>query len=295
MKRIIPMIVVACLVFGCDGDNPLPPTSQSNLKAASAANTALVASMGTITKGLGKPGGAVVVSESDPEKILNGLDLLKERLAGTGGRFKTLEATQDNITYAGTNESTDMCGSEPLFIGTITANGSYRETIDDDNNGTPELDETISFTNFSIRITETCNETRTEVISTELVLNGEDTFIDHLDSANTGSAKFTDFKVVFYTKTVNGVKGEEETYAGTISIKTACLVETTYTVSTPLPIFYPDGKDCPVSGKILLIGGGQTTAVIFTSTGGVQIDEGNNGGTPDKTFADCDDADICTA
>jgi hypothetical protein len=56
-------------------------------------------------RNMGKPGGAVVVSESDPEKILNGLDLLKERLAGTGGRFKTLEATQDNITC----DDADIC------------------------------------------------------------------------------------------------------------------------------------------------------------------------------------------
>jgi hypothetical protein len=114
-----------------------------------------------------------------------------------------------------------------------------------------------------------------------------------LDAVNSETAKFSNFTVTFSPTTVNGVKGETEVYSGSISITTNCLVETTFTISTVVPIFYPDGDvDCPTAGKILVTGGGVTSAVTFTASGGVQIDEGNNG-TTDKDFSDCDDADVC--
>jgi hypothetical protein len=294
------LVLVSALLAGCP-DTTTPPTPSSNVKAISAANQALIAAVGGGISGMGKPGGSA--PESDPQKILNGFDALKKRLSGQGGNlsFKKSSSALEKTTVTDTVTDTiisggeiGICGKDTLFVGTIAFSGSYREIVDEDPaDGTPESDETELYDNFTLKFTETCLETATGIVSTEMVLNGAIAFTDNLDAVNSETAKFSNFTVTFSPTTVNGVKGEAEVYSGSISITTNCLVETTFTISTVVSIFYPDGDvDCPTAGKLLVTGGGVTSAVTFTASGGVQIDEGNNG-TIDKTFAHCDDADAC--
>ena len=295
------LVLVSALLAGCSDSPTTPtPTPSSNVKAISAANQALIAAVGGGISGIEKPGGSA--PESDPQKILNGFDALKKRLSGQGGNlsFKKSSGALEKTTVTDTvtetiisGGATGICGERPLFVGTIAFSGSYREIVDEDpDDGTPESDETEIY-DFTLQFSETCNAAGADIASTQFVLNGTIVFTDNLDAVNSETANFSDFTVTLSPTTVNGVKGETEVYSGSISITTNCLVETTFTISTVVPIFYPDGDvDCPTAGKILVTGGGVTSAVTFTASGGVQIDEGNNG-TIDKTFADCEDADVC--
>src|SRR5581483_3842067 len=107
------------------------------------------------------------------------------------------------------------------------------------------------------------------------------------------TAGFTNYTITETERKTNGaVVGDQLTLAGTIALTSPC-ASGTYTMTTESPLFFPKGAACPVEGKVLIAGGGMTTSVTATSTGGVNIDEGNDG-TIDKTFETCDGSDLCS-
>lgn len=80
---------------------------------------------------------------------------------------------------------------------------------------------------------------------------------------------------------------DKESFSGTMTVTSSCY--TAYlNIQTLEDLITPNGEDCPTSGKIRITGGTNAT-YIFTSTGGIQIDLGNDG-TIDKTYSKCSDA-----
>ncbi len=385
MKRIFPMIMVAFLVFSCDGDGPKPPVGQSgaNAKTSAAATQATVSAFGTVSSGtgMGKPdgssddsGGGLVNRAFERLKGVASLStpsgkLSKALLANASGHTVTPCAfggdrettttgnetsgsvttvahqcvfhknlgieyfengtTTENFSTSSfsftasdftkgardvTNSSAPIkiredkthgtfsvpdvqiayCGTKEFWrSATMSINVTESEYEDEDGDGTAEVDEVATTTNFIAGITEEFNEATCASIKETFVANGTIAFTDNLvlSGENNFSATLTNFESV----TTPTTGGENETLTGTVAVTTNC-ENGTFDISTVTPLFYPTnaGSDdyCPTAGKILVSGGGAITAVTFTSTGGVKIDEGNNG-TIDKTFADCDDADVC--
>lgn len=216
------------------------------------------------------------------------------------------------ITFSGDDVG---CGTESfLTSGTITINANGYDKVDETGNGTFEINESWVFNNLAMAVSELftqntqAGQTSCDPGATTLTLNGGMTLTDNVDGDNTFSATFTNFQTVLTPATRGGVEGETLSVNGTIAISSDC-ANGTFTLSTPAgeepffpddsdeddeDLFFPDDsdEDCPTNGTILITGGGTTTAVKYTSTGGIQIDEGNNGSV-EKEFADCVEAEVC--
>lgn len=80
---------------------------------------------------------------------------------------------------------------------------------------------------------------------------------------------------------------DKESFSGTMTVTSSCYTAS-LNIQTLEDLITPNGEDCSTSGKIRITGGTNAT-YIFTSTGGIQIDLGNNG-TIDKTYNKCSDA-----
>lgn len=79
---------------------------------------------------------------------------------------------------------------------------------------------------------------------------------------------------------------DKESLSGTMTVTSSCYTAS-LNIQTLEDFITPTGGDCPTSGKIRITGGTNAT-YIFTSTGGIQIDLGNDG-TIDKTYNKCSD------
>lgn len=218
----------------------------------------------------------------------NGFDITFDNFVSriTSDDFGNTESSIDGtMSFSGTEGS---CGATVEFLnGTLTANLTTRTKLDLDKNGTFEFDTTSSLDNLTMTFKADCADVAT------FTLSGGITVTDHTDAANNLSATFTNFTMVMTPATVNGVDGDKLSLSGTITITSSC-ANGTFTLSTPAgqEPFIPEDDFCPVSGKFLISSGGSTTAVTYTETGGIQIDEGNNGSI-DQSFPDCESAEVC--
>jgi hypothetical protein len=118
-----------------------------------------------------------------------------------------------------------------------------------------------------------------------MTLNGMASFTEQ-GSGQTFGGQFTNFVITNDTTGGNDVI----TFAG--SVNSACL-GTQVTYSTPTALVFPLTMPCPTAGALLVTASGMTDRVTYTPAGGVLIDLGNNGGTPDQMFATCLDLDVC--
>ncbi len=242
--------------------------------------------------------------------LLNG-SLLIEPMEGGGFRvtlnnFLTretdasgrMEENQTNGTIDFTGED-ENCG-ELVFLknGTLTVSATSSFKLNEDG-GALETDESSTMTNFVINVVEehAPADQGCEPGATTLTLNGTSSFTSVLEANDNFTATFNGFQMVLTpaTRTIDNVERAGVTMAlsGSVAIASEC-ANGTFTVSTPsedLP-FIPDDEECAVQGRILVSDGTNTTAVIATSTGGVQIDNGNNGSV-DREFSDCNEAEAC--
>ncbi len=205
------------------------------------------------------------------------------------------EVLNGTMSYSGTISD---CDGETFLNGSLDMNLTVSTKEDAKGDGTFETDHIFQTTNLAITISEAFNETTCARGATNLALTGTAGETDNIDGDDTYSATFTNFTVVSIpaTRMIDGanVSGETLSLGGTIAITSAC-TNGTFTLSTApesLP-FTPDGSSCPVEGRFLVTSGDSAAAVISTSTGGIQIDEGNNGSI-EATYLDCEEAEVCT-
>ncbi|MGB3942111.1 MAG: hypothetical protein WBK96_11525 [Candidatus Manganitrophaceae bacterium] len=217
-----------------------------------------------------------------------------DRFTGNSGQVSE-GFVNGTIAFSGTD--VDCNGESFLEDGTLTVNVTGYDKEDETGDGTFEINESFTFTDLTMTITEahTVAPACTPGVAT-LTLNGGMNSTDNVNGDDSFSATFTTFQMVLTPTTRNSVVGETLSLSGTIAITSSC-ANGTFTISTPVgqEPFVPDNSedDCLTDGRFFVASGGTTTAVIFTSTGGVQIDEGNNGSV-DASFADCDAAEVCT-
>lgn len=89
--------------------------------------------------------------------------------------------------------------------------------------------------------------------------------------------------------TLTGGGGSESTVNGTAD--TDCAGATT--IVTVDPIVVVGGADCPTAGKVRVTFADGTSSVTYTSTGGIEIDLGDDGSV-DETFGSCDDSGLAS-
>jgi hypothetical protein len=187
------------------------------------------------------------------------------------------------------------CG---MLSGTMTDNFTVTNKFDQTGDGTFEVNSSFA-TNMTMTLAQVFAEEDCTLESTTLTFNGGTTSTSSVNSQN-DVVTFTDFTMVLTpeTRVIDGVETDGDTLSlnGTIEISSSCTDDTTFTISTPAgeEPFVPEDGSCPVDGRFIITNGNNTVAVIYTSTGGVQIDEGNDGSI-DDTFAGCNDAEgICS-
>ncbi|MBI3803638.1 MAG: hypothetical protein HY282_07720 [Nitrospirae bacterium] len=195
------------------------------------------------------------------------------------------------------HSTTGTCGFEGS---SFTDNLTLTSKVDQTGDGTFEVNTALAV-NLTMTITEAHDAAPACTPgATTVDLNGG-TRITSSSAAANQEVTFTDFKMVLTptTRTINNVdtKGETLSLNGAIAISSGCTgsAATTFTISTPEgeEPFVPKGKSCPVSGRFLIAHGSSLLAVIYTPTGGVQVDEGNNGSI-DTTFTSCKEAGLCS-
>lgn len=206
------------------------------------------------------------------------------------------ESTEDGtMSFSGEDVPCGTEGASFLESGSFTMNFTSTIKMDLDNDGTFEFDEASAMDNLTMTTAEEHTAapdcTLTKTIFT---MNGGTSITDNVNSENSFSATFTDFTMEMTPATVNGVDGDKLSLSGTIAISSSC-ASGTFTISTPAgeEPFIPADGSCPVSGKFLITSGSTTTAVTFTPTGGIEIDEGNNGSV-EQSFTDCESAEVCS-
>ncbi|MFQ5780450.1 MAG: hypothetical protein ACE5HN_06640 [Nitrospiria bacterium] len=212
--------------------------------------------------------------------------------------FDTTLSSVNPISYEKTNGTMTLsggeissCGTEVIFTGVnmTMPNATFDRKEDLNADGTLDWHELFTATDLRITVTESM-DTACVGTGVTIVLNGGASFDDVLNPTGNDnySATFTNF-----TLTLTEVAGGESvTMNGQIAITSTC-VNGTVTVSTVAPLFFPTGMNCPTAGEILVTGeGSTTTAVTYTSTGGIDIDEGNDG-TVEKQYLSCEGADVC--
>jgi hypothetical protein len=209
--------------------------------------------------------------------------------------FGTTESVQNGtMSFSGTEVA---CGEDTfLESGSFTMDFTSTTKVDANNDGTFESNQSSVMDNLTMTTAEAhADEPDCTPGATTFTMDGGMSFTDGVNSVNNFAVTFTDFEMVMTPTTVNGVDGDLLSVNGTIEITDGCSTGT-FTISTPAgeEPFVPADGSCPISGKFLITSGGTTTAVEFTPSGGVNVDEGNNGSV-DDSFDDCEGADICNA
>lgn len=206
----------------------------------------------------------------------------------------TFEFISDGtMSFAGTNVD---CGENTfLESGVFTMDFTSISRVDLGSDGTFETDDSSVMDNLTMTIAETHgDEPDCNLISSTFTMDGGSSFTS-ANAENNFTATFDDFEVTLTPEVRNGVAGDVISMSGTISVDTDCS-SGTFTISTPAgdEPFIPEDGSCPTDGRFVVTSGSTTAAVIFTSTGGVQIDEGNDGSI-EQTFDDCEASDVCSS
>lgn len=236
-------------------------------------------------------GSMTLATSNDGDNFTTTFDNFSFRITDSDG---TVELISDGtMSFTGSNVA---CGENTfLESGTFTMNFTSITRVDLGNNGSFETNDSSVMDNLTMTIAETHGpEPDCNAISSTFTMNGG-TSNTSANSEDDFSATFDDFEMTLTPETRNGVEGDVLSMSGTITVTSDC-ASGTFTISTPEgeEPFIPADDSCPVDGRILVTSGGATAAVIFTATGGVQIDEGNNGSV-EQTFDNCEDSEVCSS
>lgn len=212
----------------------------------------------------------------------------------------TFSGAVSETTFDGGMSFVSVDGDCGMESATMTDNLTLTSKFDQTGDGTFEINSSFAI-NMTMILAQAFAEDCTPGANT-ITLNGGTTTTNSVNSQN-DVVTFTNFTMVLTpeTRVINGVETDGDTLSlnGTIEISSSCTDDTIFTITTTAgeePFIPEEGDSCPLDGRFIISNGGSTVAVIYTSTGGVQIDEGNNGSI-DDSFASCDDAEaegICT-
>jgi hypothetical protein len=234
--------------------------------------------------------GSLAVTQTGPDSLSIAFTNLRSGTRRASDDRRLQDDTIDGTISASNVVIDQTCGA---FITSGSMGMTFTVETYQDANGdaTAEVNQAASANNFRMSVTETFNGS-CSLTSTRFVANGGFSFVDSIESANDFSASFSNYSVVATPAT----GGTLVTFSGIISVSSPC-VTGTFSIETPTPLFVPDssgGDDCATAGKVLVSGDDVVVSVTATATGGIEVDEGDDGSI-EKSFANCDEADACSA
>jgi len=188
-----------------------------------------------------------------------------------------------NSTLDYTLNGTASCGGINIPASfSLIANGTNSLKVDDDEDGTYDTDYTSTFRDFAIDMIFNEFDAGCSPVDITLTFGGGIDFDDHIINV-TYSMDISDSDPLVNNMQF-GNDGDTVTLDGTFTIDISCF-NGTVTVNTTTPAFYPADSECPTSGEVVVTGD-LTGTITFTSSGGVEIDNGSDG-TVDETYSDC--------
>lgn len=205
------------------------------------------------------------------------------------------EDVLDNVLSVSFGAETYTCGgrTRPSAF-TVTVSGTDHQKVDQDRDGAWDIDIAESKTDF---VTEAKIESfdSATCLPNKLALSvvGKSARVDNLKADQTltmeASADNPITLVVEDTQR-NGAAGQLITVNGSPTMTTPCSTAKV-TVTTLAPIFLAATEACATEGAVRITGA-KSTSIAFTSTGGVNIDTGDDGSI-DESFPSCSSASIC--
>ncbi len=253
---------------------------------------------------------------ADPGTLLNGSTTTAYSISDQGNG---VTVTYEDFEASTTDSDGDIVvyervdGTVTLISGTLKECSDTYEVIPDgpvtvrmdltiekkedaEGDGTLGYHEAITLTGLTMEITETRDADCTEQ-ETKINVVGEVKIEDKLNPLGDDNftATFEAFTITL-TPDETGVgttgTGNRLKFEGDVSISGVC-INGTYTIDTVKAFFYPDGSACPVEGKLTVTGEGSTVALTSTVSGGIQIDEGNDGSKESEAL-DCKQSAFCS-
>jgi hypothetical protein len=166
--------------------------------------------------------------------------------------------------------------------------------VDENADGVLDEDSRGDFEDFTIAVVVINFDSRCMPTDFSTSESGTFSFMDNLEVNNdfTVSIPSSDPVVITWETVADGA---EVTVNGSYTLNSSCFTGS-LTIETMEALFFPIAEetglpDCSTSG-VINVTGDQTATITFTTTGGMEIDNGSDG-TVDGTFDSCVDADIC--
>lgn len=210
-----------------------------------------------------------------PPLALSTVSLSNVQVVVTNAAAVTTLTAQFNLTGALT-ATPDLLSACKVAGLTMTLNGTM-------NVQTATLSETLMFSGTNIKLDVTQFSQSCVPVVYQMTLNGNASF-DVAALGNALSGTFTNF--VFRDDTTSG--NDLITIDG--QLNSACL-GSTVTFNTPVGLSLQPGMVCPSAGAVLVAVGGNTDRLNYTTSGGINIDLGNNSST-DEMVASCLDPEL---
>ncbi len=222
------------------------------------------------------------------------------RTAGTSYSERTtrrsdgrlLEEWVASVTMSGTfGSETVSCGEDDLPKSvTMTINGTFSDKWDEDGNGVLDGNGSGKATDFTIALqVDKYDPITCEPMDFSVSLSGGVSSTDNIESNNSFTMTISNsdsLKMDVKSTTV----GVNVTVSGGFSCSASCF-NGSLTFATTTPLFIPTDAECPTSG-VIEVSGDLTGTITYTSTGGVEIDNGSDGSV-DEVYENCDEAEAC--
>jgi hypothetical protein len=227
----------------------------------------------------------------DFAQTLKGLRTRKTRIPDD----RLLEEVFLDLAVTGTIENFTGCQEAEIpAASTSVINGTFSGKVDENADGVLDEDSRGDFEDFTIAVVVINFDSRCMPTDFSTSESGTFSFMDNLEVNNdfTVSIPSSDPVVITWETVADGA---EVTVNGSYTLNSSCFTGS-LTIETMEALFVPIAEetglpDCSTSG-VINVTGDQTATITFTTTGGMEIDNGSDG-TVDGTFESCVDADIC--
>jgi hypothetical protein len=209
-------------------------------------------------------------------------------LHSDSGYVSDMSITYNNCVFSDLDGEVTTNGVLAIAIGvTMQGCSDFQMTFTDYESHfvEPGVDEAFSASGYTMDMTDT--SLVCDFSSLVISESGGFEFTDHLEANNSITMSGIDLSMTV----TSDATGNTITVDGSFGCSTSCF-NGTLTLATTTPLFFPaSGGDCATAGEIVVTGT-LTGTITYTSTGGVQIDEGSDGSV-DEEYASCEDVEAC--
>lgn len=212
-------------------------------------------------------------------------------------RLSDYAVLQDDVT---TMTFTGNLDTSMISCGTGTSQSYNKFTFDSMdgnihskgiNDAGVAYDETSVFTAYKLLIAISTLDNTCAATSWTITESGQLSYTNNLGSLGTESMNISASTPLTLTwaSVTTPTTGDSYNISGSASMVTTCFTGS-LTLTTTTDIFYPTSADCPTAGEVV-VSGDVNGAVVYTSTGGVNIQDST--GAVVVSYTSCNEAQAC--